>query len=69
MLGEKRISDDWPGAAVCEAGAFRPQGIPRLYILSDAADVSERAQAALVKLYPAFVATRISPRAAMEAKE
>ena len=49
MIGERRVAGDWPGAERCDVGAFCPQGIQRLYVLSDYADVSEKAHEEMVR--------------------
>ena len=49
VIGEQRVEGEWPGAERCGIGVFRPQGVQRLYVLSEYADVSALAQPALLR--------------------
>lgn len=68
MIGEKRVKGRWPGAAECDIGVFRPQGMARLFILSAYADVSGETRSAMMRpLSFLAVGERVGQAAALEA--
>jgi len=69
LIGERRVEGGWPGAAQCEVGVFRPQGLSRLYVLSESADVSAKAISAMLRpLSFLEVGELVGSAAAREAK-
>jgi len=49
IVGEARVEGPWPGASRCDMGAFRPRNPPRLFVLSEYADISIQAQATMLR--------------------
>ncbi|MEI7729714.1 MAG: FAD-dependent oxidoreductase [Verrucomicrobiota bacterium] len=69
LIGERRVESDWPGAARCEVGVFRPKGSSRLYVLSEYADVCAKARPGMMRPL-AFLAVGelVGNAAALESK-
>ena len=68
IVGQGHL-DSWPGAERADLAAFRPQGIPRLYVLSAYADLGGPAAEKLQRpLELMELGTRIGRAAADEAK-
>ncbi|MBN2215793.1 MAG: FAD-dependent oxidoreductase, partial [Pirellulales bacterium] len=69
MHGQKTISGPWPGAEKIDLGAFRPDGVDRIYLLGGCADV-DRAAAERLLRPAAFieVGRRVGRAAADEAR-
>ena len=69
LVGEASVTTNaWPGVAALDLGAFRPQGVPHLYVLGVRADVSRPVALALQS--PArlmALAVRIGAAAAADA--
>ena len=69
IIGEARI-ESWPGAELADLGAFLPNGIPRLYVLSACADLGgEAAEKALRPLELMELGARIGRAAADQARQ
>jgi glycine/D-amino acid oxidase-like deaminating enzyme len=69
MRGEQHADGPWPGASDLPLAAFRPEGVPHIYVLGGCADVS-RPQAEKLLRPPALVelGARIGRAAAGEAR-
>ncbi|MCX8037492.1 MAG: FAD-dependent oxidoreductase [Candidatus Sumerlaeia bacterium] len=69
MKGEKAAKGKWSGVAKLDLAAFRPAGVPRLYVLSGAADISREAAAQLLRPDALMqMGTRVGAAAANEAR-
>jgi flavin-dependent dehydrogenase len=49
IMGERRVDGNWTGASHCDVNVFRPQGLTRLYVLSEYADVCALAQPGMLR--------------------
>ncbi|HID77444.1 MAG TPA: FAD-dependent oxidoreductase, partial [Planctomycetaceae bacterium] len=69
MYGRARSEGPWPGADGLPLDAFRPEGVPRLYVLGGCADVDRRqAEKLLRPLALIDVGARVGAAAAAEAR-
>ena len=69
MRGVATAAGPWQGTNTLPLGAFRPKGIPRLYVLGGCADVSrQQAEKLLRPLALIDMGTRIGAAAAIEAE-
>jgi len=69
MQGAAHVAD-WPGSDTVPLDAFRPRGIPRLYVLGGCADLSRPAAAVLLRpLALIDLGARIGAAAAAEAQQ
>ena len=69
MKGETSLAGSWPGAAKVDLAAFRPGGVPRLYVLGTCADISRSAAAKLARpLELMRLGRRVGASAARSAK-
>ncbi len=70
MEGEASLSGEWPGAAEADITAFRPKGVPRMFVLGACADVPRDAAARLIRPQEFIrMGRRIGKAAAKEAQE
>ena len=68
MIGQQH-QDTWPGAEKADLGSFRPQGIPRLYVLGAYADLGSEAVRELMRpLALMDIGARIGRAAARESQ-
>jgi flavin-dependent dehydrogenase len=69
VVGESRIEGSWPGAALCDLSAYRPRGVPHLYVLSAYADMDKIAAEKMLRpLEFMAIGRRIGREAATMAK-
>ncbi|MBM4086572.1 MAG: FAD-dependent oxidoreductase, partial [Planctomycetes bacterium] len=70
IKGQKSLTGGWQGIDKLDVAAFRPAGVPRLYVLSGCADVSrEQAEKLLRPTALIEMGSRIGAAAAAEAKQ
>jgi flavin-dependent dehydrogenase len=62
LIGEKRLD----GGDKYDIGAFRPRGIPQIYVLSEYADLAGQAQSAMTKPLGSMSAGELAGKAAAE---